>query len=603
MADDLDNELLGLVSDGEESEDSGDDFGRLEADVEGRSPSAEPHQSVEKTEELPERRKGVAQKVKARRGKRKARQESEDEDDAASPSPPPDHIDALGESDHDADAPGEEDEEAALFPFEGQFYDAADKAKVMDMPELDREEILAERAQQLTKRMQDLQLKKALANSSAAASKAKRKAAAAELDEDKNRRSTRPRVEKRSALDDYKRAREQKGAERDRLASTRDRRDSRSPSFRGSDRDADGDSEVEWAAEPERKDEPPAELRDFDRCRMGRSAFAKVCFYPEFEKLVTGCFARVSIGLNRETGQNMYRMTQIKGFTVGKPYQLESSAGKPFITDQYAVVTQGAAEKPWPFSACSDSKLTEVEFTRFKDTLNKENMRMPSKRFLGKKLDDINQLLQTKFTEQSLQEKFAKQRAIQLKYDPVHQAREKRKNIERRRAEAEEAQDEEEVARCDAELEALDNGSANGISAVKAKASPVKPVDQHHKLALLNQTNRKKTQNEVRQALITERKKQLKAREVEQAKKTAEAKAKIEAKAAERRKSNLELFGEDTPGTSRAGTPMNGADTPKRRAGTPLVGSKEKGPVGALKKKNMDDDVIGSMDLGIEIDI
>ena len=83
MADDLDNELLGLVSDGEESEDSGDDFGRLEADVEGRSPSAEPHQSVEKTEEPPERRKGVAQKVKARRGKRKARQESEDEDDAA----------------------------------------------------------------------------------------------------------------------------------------------------------------------------------------------------------------------------------------------------------------------------------------------------------------------------------------------------------------------------------------------------------------------------------------------------------------------------------------------------------------------------------------
>lgn len=85
MADDLDNELLGLVSDGEESEDSGDDFGRLEADVEGRSPSpnAEPHQSVEKVDDAPERRKGVAQKVKARRGKRKARRESEDELDPA----------------------------------------------------------------------------------------------------------------------------------------------------------------------------------------------------------------------------------------------------------------------------------------------------------------------------------------------------------------------------------------------------------------------------------------------------------------------------------------------------------------------------------------
>lgn len=282
---------------------------------------------------------------------------------------------------------------------------------------------------------------------------------------------------------------------------------------------------------------------------------------------------------------------------------METSAGKPFTTDQYAVVTQGAAEKPWPFSACSDSRLTEQEFTRFKDTLNKENMHIPSKKYLTRKLNDINQLLQTQFTEETLQDKFAKQRAIQLKYDPVHQARQKRKDLEKRRIEAEEAQNEEEVARCDAELEDLDNGTANGISAVKVKSSPVKPVDQHHKLALLNHTNRIKTQNEVRQALIMERKKQLKAREMEQAKKTAEVKAKVEAKAAERRKSNLELFGEDTPDTSRAGTPMNGSDTPKRRAGTPLVGAKEKGPVGALKKKNLDDDVIGSMDLGIDIDI
>lgn len=209
-------------------------------------------------------------------------------------------------------------DEGPAYPLEGVYLDSADRAHIQSLPEIQREEILAERAAENTKRQQDLQLKKALAATQAAASKhQKRKAAAADLDDDAGqRKSSRAKVEKRSVLDDYKKAREARGADRtSRLDPRRDRdrkRRSRSASS-ASDRDADGESEVEWAPELSRRDEPAAELKDFERCRVGRTNFAKVCFYPNFEETMKGCFARVSIGVNRETGENMYRMTQIKG--------------------------------------------------------------------------------------------------------------------------------------------------------------------------------------------------------------------------------------------------------------------------------------------------
>ena len=545
-------------------------------------------------------------------------------------------------SDGELDAPVSPDADGPLFPVEGQFFSSADRAHIMSLPEIEREEILADRAQQVIRRQQDLQLKKALADTKAAASRHKRKAEAADL-EDTTRRSTRPKTDKRTALDDYRRAREQKGAERGRLDARRVRKDERSPST-PSDRDADGESEVEWA-EPSsnsRRDEPPSELRDFERCRVGRSNFAKVCFYPGFEEAIKGCFCRVSIGINRDTGQNQYRMTQIKGksmchnilafeqilttlgagFTEGKPYQMENAAGKHFITDQYAVVVQGSAEKPWPFSACSDGRFTEAEFTRFAETLKKDNMHLPSRKFLNTKLDGIHGLLNQRFTEETLQLKFAKQRAMELKHDPVHSAKVKRDAIKKRQLEAEENGDLDEIARCDSELAALENSLANANGAYGAKLNPAKKVVVPDRLAQHTKDNRTKNIQEVRRALIEEKRKLQRDREAVAAKKQVDREARQEAamEAARKRaadaakeaghglklpKNDLhDLFGESGTDISRAGTPANGIGTPRRsRAGTPLTGVREKGPLGALKKKVLDDDVIGNLDLGIDIDL
>jgi RNA polymerase-associated protein RTF1 len=320
-ADEIDAELLAMA--GDSSEDEGDEIDQTQV-VEDELSDSEFQEPAPRTVEAPTRTRGVAQKVKAR-GRRKRKQQESDLDDDdmnddpadRSPSPPysPD-ANARNDSENEADGADGLDDEAPLFPLEGKFENARDREAIMAMNEIEREELLAERAAQVLRRQQDLQLRKALADSRASANRNKRKAIDTE-DEDGSRRNTRPKTDKRSALDDYRKAREQKGAERNRLDQNRSDRNARSPTPR-SVQDAEGESEVEWAepATDKHRNDPPAELKDFERCRVGRSNFARVCFYPAFEETIRGCFCRINIGLSKETGQAEYRMTQIKGGSI-----------------------------------------------------------------------------------------------------------------------------------------------------------------------------------------------------------------------------------------------------------------------------------------------
>ena len=85
---DLDAEILGMVGD-DSSDDSGSEAGDHDVPtalpISHRTPSEEPKQSVEKVEEPPSARRGVAQKVRRKGGRKKVnRRELEDElDDLA----------------------------------------------------------------------------------------------------------------------------------------------------------------------------------------------------------------------------------------------------------------------------------------------------------------------------------------------------------------------------------------------------------------------------------------------------------------------------------------------------------------------------------------
>ena len=74
--DEIDAELLAMA--GDTSEDEGEEVEQTLV-VEDRTPSQEPAESVEKPEEPPSVKRGVAQKVKPR-GRRSRKREIDDED-------------------------------------------------------------------------------------------------------------------------------------------------------------------------------------------------------------------------------------------------------------------------------------------------------------------------------------------------------------------------------------------------------------------------------------------------------------------------------------------------------------------------------------------
>lgn len=273
---------------------------------------------------------------------------------------------------------------------------------------------------------------------------------------------------------------------------------------------------------------------------------------------------------------------------------MEGVNGKPFITDQYAVVAHGKAEKEWPFVACSDSSFTETEFDRYKAALSSDSLRVPTRKSLIAKLDDIHALLEYQWTDEDIQRKINRTNALQAKFSSYG-----RDKVQKRREEAASRGDDATVAKCDQELAAMDSGNntkASTINAVNAAKQSGK-LAQQERLAALNRANRKANSEDVRKAQLAEKRVLQKARE------EAAAKARLRAAEEAEAKQKLlnvpdDLFG-DGSDISRTGTPANGAS---QGNSTPLNGNPKKG-LGGFKKKAKEEDIIADMDLGIDIDI
>jgi RNA polymerase-associated protein RTF1 len=201
-----------------------------------------------------------------------------------------------------------------MYPVDGMYVSHAEKAEIMAMPELDREQILSDRAAEIDRQRQNRLLRQ-MVEIEERKQKKKRTADTAELD-DAQRKTSRQRTAKSSetAMDSLRRARAEKQRRRE---DNERRRDAWSPQ-RGYDDRKDSDDEFGRAGSrtPENeqpKDEPPAELKDYERVRLGRNEFAQVCFTPGFEAGITGCYIRIAIGPHPETGIEQYRMAAIKG--------------------------------------------------------------------------------------------------------------------------------------------------------------------------------------------------------------------------------------------------------------------------------------------------
>ncbi|RYP67048.1 hypothetical protein DL771_007467 [Monosporascus sp. 5C6A] len=601
---DVDDEFLALVG-GDESSD--EEFNQAENDDDNGSRAAS-------ESPLPD--------DKMNKSKRRGHDDSDEEEEGEASSvgsPASQQSAPMDESDSDNDmsqlnnSNGKmADDERTSYPVDGIYASEAEKEEILAMPELEREQLLAERQQELDQQRQKTLLRALLKGREDDAQPAKkRKASVAELD-DTQRKTSRQRTkvggskvgETSAGIESLRRAR----AAKRRREEDRERHKDKSISFARSSSDRGDDSDVEWSATggnrasksrtPEVKEIPLGDLRDFERIRLGRSRFREVCFYPGFEEAITGCYARISIGPDRE-GVNQYRMALIKGFSKGKPYAMEKANGQSFVTDQYVRAAHGKAERDWPFLMCSDSPFTEAEFNRYKAVLQDEGLIFPKKPALGAKIDDINALLNRSWTDAEVNEKIERERSLRQKYAPSERDR-LQKSIEEARRHGDDAR----VAQLQDQLDTLETPRlAFKTSLTPNKKSAPSTPSQQDRLAQINAENRRKNNEAVRKAQIQE-------------------KAKL--RGAQTRLARGESVDDDSARLSKAksngdlpSTPANGSGASTPANGTPKgallphiaklqiqnqAGTDKKG-LPQIHKPIVDDDVIAAMDLDIDVDI
>lgn len=237
---------------------------------------------------------------------------------------------------------------------------------------------------------------------------------------------------------------------------------------------------------------------------------------------------------------------------------------------------------------------------------------LPTKPFLHQKILDVESVINHSFTEAELQEKLRRSGVLQQGSAGLE-----RETINHRRRAAEEREDEAAIAKCDAELAALNGPKLMyGTTLVAPQtqvAAPTQPSEQD-RLAELNKKNRKANREDVRKAQLAERKAERLSREaVQRGEALQNPFARVKTYAKTHHDVNQTLTAHragqqvSSRDISRSGTPANTTTPPKPEetklafpsppqlftaSGMPMLGS-----------RNMDDEIIASLDMGIDIEL
>ena len=298
----------------------------------------------------------------------------------------------------------------------------------------------------------------------------------------------------------------------------------------------------------------------------------------------------------------------MKGFEEGKPYALEKENGQTFVTTQYVVAAHGKATRSWPFFNCSNAPITEAEFKRYKQACLVDGIKIPTRRHLSNQVGHIDAMENRSWTEAELTEKLRRSGALAAKYKSVD-----RNKLNKRLNQAKLVGDVERQEQIKAELAALE-GPKLAFGTSLHKKEPVqtgpKVLTQQERLAIINAENRRKNAEEIKAAQLKEIREQ---RRIEAAIARGEDAVvdhsrRVRTRAVLKHDVNKESgSGASTP--AKTATPKL---SPKKEAEilphmaklhAEMEKQKAQGGIPTIRRPLCDDDIIGAIDLGIEIEL
>ena len=404
---------------------------------------------------------------------------------------------SMESDDSDQDVDSEDDSNP--FPLEGKYVDEADRERLLEMTEIEREEILASRMEQLQRKQDSknldalLKAQKAGGEGSDSVSKAAKRQHAA-------RGATKEKSNKLDELKAKRRAKEQK--KRTRTGSPRGDRDS-SPMDMETSSGEEEDGQISKFEEDEdmfRKfsgkvkddNDEPITLQEISAIRVTRDILARHCLAPWFEDYVKGTWVRYLIG-NEKDGRPVYRVCEVQGLAMNltKPYKINNT-----LIDRAIEIKHGKSVRAYNMDKVSNAEFPDSEWERVRSVCAAEHVALPTRRAIEKKKEQMKRLVTQPMTDSDITAMLARKNqlssgvqqssaAITLERSRLIQAR----TLALRR------QDAVEVAEIDVKLAALPE--------VATTRTPEED-DVAARLAKVNERNRKANLEAVRKAELQE---------------------------------------------------------------------------------------------------
>lgn len=248
------------------------------------------------------------------------------------------------------------------------------------------------------------------------------------------------------------------------------------------------------------------------------------------------------------------------------------------------------------------------ELEGYKAALRQRELQLPRASTLDKKLEALRRLVAYELTNDEITAMVDRKNFLRRKYDP-----ETRERLQRSIDEARQAKNHVFANQLQDELDSL--GKPSGLAfrtSLNPQSQPTSSSDQQERLARLNAENRRRNNEAVRRAQIQERQR---AREIEQKLARGETVDDDPSRRLRTRAKFMHDFDGDLPKspTPGAGAAANGSPAKAgAKAAAALVPeiarlqekkyAESKG-VPTIHKPLMDDDIIGSLDLDIDVEI
>lgn len=289
-----------------------------------------------------------------------------------------------------------EDENEAVDEYGSDYMgDEADRAHLMSMPEIDREEILNERAERRQYLLERREVKRKLRGNTGSGR------SIIVLPYNTCQESTRVKQESDS-IRKLKVLRDQKtrlDAKRKRSPETHDAVEPVS-------------AVTKPLTMPKMKLKRPSypKITSFLAAQIPRSELMKWAYYPFFNKFITGGFVRVFLSKKPGTGDLVYRAVKVEGYSEVRPYTLEGN-----IFNISLKCSQGSAVKDFRLDVVSNAAITEKEYDRYVISLAQDGMPLVTEEDIDAKVNDYIEAAEYVLTDDDVNKLIEKKRELRDK--------------------------------------------------------------------------------------------------------------------------------------------------------------------------------------------